>query len=115
MAKNKDRVIGLLEFQNGRPLKTGQICAICNISARELQHAIRDLRMDGVKVCSGDKGYWIWDGKDDSWDHTKNQIKSRIKKLSVMYTAMNGSQLDGQQEMTLAEKEDKWREALLNL
>ena len=115
MEKNKERVMDLLELYNGNPIKTKPLCAVLNITSRELQQTIHDLRMDGVKVCSGSKGYWIWNGKDDSWSHTKNQIKSRIKELSKMYTAMNGVQLDGQQEMTLEEKEHKWRDALMNL
>ena len=98
MATNeiKERVLNVLTINNHVPVKTTPICAVLNIKPRQLQQAVHDLRMDGVKVCSGDQGYWIWDGQDDSWNHTKNQIKSRIKKLSKMYTAMDGTQIDGQ-------------------
>lgn len=114
MATNKDKVLGVLEYANHRPMKTKTICAICNVTPRALQHAVRDLRLEHIKVCSGDDGYWIWNGEDDTWEHTLRQIKSRIKKLSDMYSAMQGTQLNGQQEMLL-EKEDRWREALKNL
>ena len=98
MATNdiKERVLHVLEINNHVPVKTTPICAVLNIKPRQLQQAVHDLRMDGVKVCSGDQGYWIWNGQDDSWNHTKNQIKSRIKKLSKMYHAMDGTQIDGQ-------------------
>ena len=93
----KDKVFQTLVLYDSMPVKTRPLCALCRISSRELQNAVHDLRMDGVKVCSGDDGYWIWDGQDDSWNHTKNQIKSRIKKLSQMYAAMEGTPLEGQQ------------------
>ena len=101
MAKNeiKERVLAVLTINNHVPAKTTPICAVLNIKPRQLQQAVHDLRMDGVKVCSGDQGYWIWDGVDDSWNHTKNQIKSRRNKLSMLYSAMDGTPLDGQEKM----------------
>ena len=100
MARNetKERVLNVLVINNHVPVKTKPICAVLNIKPRELQRAVRDLRMDGVKVCSGDNGYWIWNGEDDTWNHTKRQIKSRIKKLSQMYTAMDNTPLEGQEQ-----------------
>lgn len=98
MATNdiKERVLNVLTINNHVPVKTTPICAVLNIKPRQLQQAVHDLRMDRVKVCSGDQGYWIWNGQDDSWNHTKRQIQSRIRKLSQMYHAMDGTPLDGQ-------------------
>lgn len=98
MARNeiKNMVLNVLTINNHVPVKTTPICAVLKIKPRQLQQAVHDLRMDGVKVCSGDQGYWIWNGQDDSWNHTKRQIQSRIRKLSKMYTAMDGTQIDGQ-------------------
>ena len=93
----KELVRVFLEFAHHEPVNTKTICALCNISSRDLQNAVRDLRLEGMKICSGDKGYWLWDGKDDSWSHTKAQLKSRIGKLYQLLSAMEGN-IEGQQE-----------------
>lgn len=112
--ETKDRVLHVLEINNHVPVKTAPICAVLGITPRELQQAVRDLRLEHVKVCSGDGGYWLWDGKDNSWAHTKFQIRSRMKKLSELYTAMDAV-LDGQQTFDLDQKKRAWKDALMNL
>lgn len=98
MARNiSERVKGALELYNGTPIKTKPLCAYLQITPRELQIAIRDLRLQGVKVCSGNGGYWLWDGQDDSWAHTKSQIKSRAIKLNILVAAMDRTGIDGQE------------------
>ena len=96
----KEKVHAVLFIYDSNPIKTKPLCAVCSITPRQLQTAIRDLRMDGVKVCSGDAGYWLWNGKDDSWEHTKRQLRSRVSKLMRVLIAMD-MELEGQEKWDL--------------
>jgi hypothetical protein len=111
----KETVLVNLLLYNSTPIKTDLLCTLCGIKERELQQAVQDLRMEHIPVCSGDGGYWLWDYKDDSLDHTIRQLKSRIKNQSATIRALEQVQLEGQQEFNLEEREETWREALRNL
>lgn len=71
------------------------------LDKKALREAVRELRLAGYKVCSGNEGYWLWDGLDDSWNHTKMQIKSRMHSMLELYNAMNNIPLDGQIKMDI--------------
>lgn len=117
MKKNeiKQTVLANLLLYDSTPIKTAPLCALCGIKERELQQAVQDLRMEHIPVCSGDGGYWMWDYKDDSLDHTIRQLKSRIRNQSATIRALEQVQLEGQQTFDLKEKEETWRDALKNL
>lgn len=63
---------------------------------RTVRKAIGVLRDNGVKVCSGPAGFWIWDGEDDSWSKTKRTIRKKAISTLRRYYAMEGLPLDGQ-------------------
>lgn len=71
-----------------RPRKSAELQRITGYSDVEIRQLIRELRLNGHPICSGQKGFWVWNGTDDSWEHTKNNIKSRAKQLMDLYRAM---------------------------
>ena len=117
MKKNeiKETVLANLLLYYSAPIKTAPLCALCGIKERELQQAVQDLRLERIPICSGDGGYWMWDYKDDSLDHTIRQLKSRIRNQSATIRALEQVQLEGQQTFDLKEKEETWRDALKRL
>ena len=117
MKKNEinQTVLANLLLYDSAPIKTAPLCALCGIKERELQQAVQDLRLERIPICSGDGGYWMWDYKDDSLDHTIRQLKSRIRNQSATIRALEQVQLEGQQTFDLKEKEETWRDALKRL
>lgn len=91
-----EMILNCLTFQ---PKRSSELQKITGYSDVEVREAIRNLRLNGVAVCSGGKGFWLWNGKDDSWRHTKNNIKSRAKKLIELYNAMEDRPITGQVEL----------------
>lgn len=59
---------------------------LTGIDRRDVRRLIRELRIDGVKICSGNAGYWIWNGQDESWHRTKLTI---IAKGTSTYKLVN--------------------------
>ena len=102
MKKNdaKQMVLDRLTMNNSIPMRASQFETLTGIKPRELRLIVRDLRMDGVKVCSGDPGYWLWDGHDDSWSRTKARIRSQAAKEHILLMAMDNDALEGQLCMT---------------
>ena len=78
-----------------------KLSELTGISKRIVMAMLRELRLKGYKVCSGTPGYWLWDGIDDSWKHTKNHIRSRTISLIELTRAMENSPLDGQEQLEL--------------
>ena len=78
------------------PIKSRELGAIIGTKDAETRAIIRELRLKGVKVCSGSEGFWMWDGKDDSWTHTKRQIFSRTKALWDLWKAMENAPMEEQ-------------------
>lgn len=77
----------------------------------EIRAAVHNLRLKGVKVCSGVDGYWLWDGKDNTWDATCKHIKHRLISLSKLYKGMTDQPLKGQETIeTDKERNDRFRE-----
>lgn len=96
--KAKERNDAVLEcIQQYGPLKTTGITMRTGYGRRDIMYAVRALRMEGYCICSGDDGYWLWDGVDATWDATKMQIKSRLIKMATLYSAMENRPLDGQE------------------
>ena len=93
---NQDELLALSVLSK-TPIKSKELGAFMGTKDAETRAIIRGLRLKGVKVCSGAEGFWIWDGKDDSWKHTLNQIKSRIVALYTLYRAMERSPYDEQE------------------
>lgn len=78
------------------PIKSRQLGAIMGTKDAETRAIIRGLRLKGICICSGADGFWLWDGKDDSWVHTKRQIFSRTKALWDLWKAMENAPTDEQ-------------------
>lgn len=87
------------------PIKTTEIIKATGYGRRDIMYAVRSLRMSGVQVCSGDAGYWIWDGQDDTWAATKRQIHSRLEKMATLYAAMERQPIEGQEVLNITEAE----------
>lgn len=91
----KQLVLARLEMNDHTPMRAKEFKKLLGIDPRELRDVVRDLRLDGVKVCSGDKGYWLFNGNDDSWNKTKARIKSQALNELKLLAAMDGV-VDGQ-------------------
>lgn len=63
---------------------------------RRVRMAIGLLRDEGVKVCSGNQGFWLWNGEDESWTRTKSTIKKKALSSLKRYYRMEGLPLEGQ-------------------
>lgn len=85
-----------LSILSTKPIKSRELGARMGTKDAETRQIIRELRLKGIKVCSGSDGFWIWNGKDDSWNHTKRQIYSRAKSLIELLKAMNKEPNDEQ-------------------
>ena len=81
--------------------KATRLQELTGLDKRALRIAIRELRLRGYKVCSHNPGYWLWDGKDDSWRHTKSHIKSRLRSMLELWQAMENAPVEGQEQMEL--------------
>ena len=93
----KQMVLARLEMNDHMPMRAKEFKKLLGIDPRELREVVRELRMEHVKVCSGDKGYWLWNGHDDSWRRTKARMRSEQKRLNEVLAAMDGQPLEGQQ------------------
>ena len=102
MKKNdaKQMVLDRLTMNGSLPMRAKEFKTLFGIDPRELREVVRELRLEHVKVCSGDKGYWLWDGHDDSWSRTKARIRSQAAKEHILLMAMDNDALEGQLCMT---------------
>lgn len=80
-----------LSILSKNPIKSKELGAILGTKDAETRAIIRELRLKGVKVCSGAEGFWIWNGKDDSWQHTKKTMLSRAYAIYQVWKAMENS------------------------
>lgn len=86
-----------LSILSTTPIKSSQLSARMGTKDAETRQIIRDLRLKGVKVCSGADGFWIWNGKDDSWKHTKRTMLSRAYAIYQVWKAMENSPTEEQE------------------
>ncbi len=105
-------------LSSGRRYHCGDIQDSLGCTDSEIRAAVHDLRMKGVKVCSGRDGYWLWDGKDNTWDHTCRHVKSRLISLSRLYSRMTDLPPEGQFSFMNVESDkernDRFREEYEN-
>jgi len=87
----------LMRVLTTKPITQKELASILNCSDSEIRSMIHDLRMEGVKICSGYDGVWLWNGEDNSWELTKNHIRSRAMSMITLLRAMELS-YDGQGE-----------------
>ena len=85
---NKDYLKGTIRarLSEDTPRTQKELEDLTGIDRRDVRRLIQELRIDGVKICSGNAGYWIWNGKDDSWHRTKLTI---IAKGTGAYKLVN--------------------------
>ena len=68
------------------PRTQAELEALTGIDRRTIRLAIHDLREQGFKICSGNSGFWVWNGVDDSWTKTKMTI---IRKAASTFRLIN--------------------------
>lgn len=87
----KDTVRAWLSTDTPRTQR--ELETLTGIDRREVRRVIRELRMDGVKVCSSNAGYWIWDGEDASWSKTKTTIARKAAHTFELLNAIKRAEL----------------------
>ena len=55
---------------------------------RTMMKAVNELRKAGYKVCAGNYGYHLWNGKDETWNETKRRVRSQAYDMMELYRAM---------------------------
>ena len=78
-----------LAILSKNPIKSKELGAIMGTKDAETRSIIRELRLKGVPVCSGSEGFWIWNGQDQSLEHTKNTLKSRAYAIYLVWKALD--------------------------
>lgn len=78
------------------PIKSRQLGAILGTKDAETRAIIRELRLKGFQVCSGSEGFWMWNGEDDSWLHTKRAMLSRAYSIYQVWKAMENAPMEEQ-------------------
>ena len=71
----------LLSALTGRPQTRESLCRKLNVTDRKLRRTVRELRLDGVPVCSNSKtgGYWLGSNKDT--ERMISEYRSRAAKM----------------------------------
>lgn len=79
------------------PKTQAELEALTGIDRRTIRLAVHDLRAKGYKICSGNRGFWMWDGKDDSWQKTKTTIiRKGASSLRLIYMIAKAEKEEGQ-------------------
>ena len=81
--------------------KSKEIQRELGIDSRALEQIVHDLRLKGVRVCSGNSGYWISRGDGKDWEHTKALLWARIKSSYQLLQAMENAPSDDQIRMEI--------------
>ncbi len=79
----------LLNVLTTKPITQRELAEMLGCKDSEIRGMIHNLRMSGVRVCSGYDGVWLWNGIDNSWEITKNHIRSRAMSLLSLLRAMD--------------------------
>lgn len=87
----KDTVRAWLSTETPRTQR--ELEALTGIDRRDVRKIIRELRIDGVKVCSSNAGFWIWDGEDASWSKTKTTIARKAAHTFELLNAIKRAEL----------------------
>lgn len=78
-----------------KPKSLAEISSATGYDTNAVKEAVQFLRMQGCAICSGGDGYWKWNGKDDSWEHTINRFKAQAKTLNATLNAMKSATRKG--------------------
>lgn len=83
------------------PRTQRELEALTGIDKRQVREIIGLLRDDGIKICSGNKGFWLWNGEDDSY--LKTQASMRRKAISTLRRAARMGALPLEGQITIAD------------
>lgn len=72
------------------PITQNVIAKIAQIETRSVRRIVKDLRLDGELIASGNEGYWIAKDRDDIL-HTQNRLMANNKSHIDVYLAMERS------------------------
>lgn len=89
----KDTIRAWLSHDTPRTQK--ELEALTGIDRRYIKQAIRDLRLEGVGICSGNSGYWLARNSEELAS-TKRRLWHEIGERLALVNAMSGYPLDGQ-------------------
>ena len=70
------------------PKHLGEIAMESGVEPRIVKEAIRELRIAGVPIVSGQEGYWMWNGKDESWKNFIAQMNKEKARKDELIDAM---------------------------
>lgn len=81
---------------NDAPKSREILCANLGCTDSQLRAAVRELRDDGVYICSNNKtrGYWL--GSKDDAIRTARELRSKAFTLLREASRLDGKELDGQ-------------------
>lgn len=88
----KDTVRAWLSVET--PRTQAELEALTGINRREIRALIRELRIDGMKICSGNAGFWVWNGEDASWSRTKTSIARKAAHTFELLNAIKRAELN---------------------
>lgn len=92
----KDTVRAWLSVET--PRTQVELEALTGINRRDVKRAVRELRLQGVKVCSSNRGYWL--ARDDAEvDRTRARLWHEIHERLELVYAMSNYSLEGQMTM----------------
>ena len=77
------------------PKTQKELEAQTGIDRRYIKQAIRDLRLEGLPICSGNEGYWMARSEEELAS-TKRRLWHEIRERLALANAMSGHPLDGQ-------------------
>lgn len=83
------------------PRTQRELETMTGIDRRQVRDIIGLLRDDGIKICSGNKGFWLWNGKDDSYEKTMATMRRKSISTLRRLARMGALPLEGQ--ITIAE------------
>ena len=92
----KDTIRAWLSHDTPRTQK--ELEALTGIDRRYIKQAIRDLRLEGLPICSGNEGYWIARSEEEL-SRTKARLWHEINERILLVQAMSARPLEGQMIM----------------
>lgn len=92
----KDTIRAWLSHDTPRTQK--ELEALTGIDRRYIKQAIRDLRLEGLPICSGNEGYWIARNEEEL-SRTKARLWHEINERITLAQAMSMRPLEGQMIM----------------
>ena len=84
-----------------RALTAKEICQRTGVDARQLREEVRDMRMQGIPIISGNFGYAIASDKRQMLKCIR-RIKAQVKDMNATISAMYGS-MEGLNDDTVSD------------